>query len=135
MTPSTAIPSHKAILTVTGNKKQLIKLICNDLQSDEDFVQNHTQEHTLLITGQEEIVEINKGKVTQRRDLYTSHEEADNIIVQQAFRTASEGASGVAVVADDTDVWAFLVHHYLEQNLDIPFVMQSPIYSYMEEVS
>jgi len=41
---------------------------------------------------------------------------------------ASEGASGVAVVADDTDVWALLLHHYLEQNLDIPMIMQSPIH-------
>lgn len=128
LTPSTPIPSQKAALTVTRNKKQLIKLICKDLQSDEDFVQNHTQEHTLLITGQEDIIEIYKGNVIQRRDLYTSHEEADNIIVQQAFMAASEGASGVAVVADDTDVWALLLHHYLEQNLDIPFIMQSPIH-------
>ena len=69
MTPSTPIPAQKAVLTVTGNKKQLIKLICEDLQSDEDFVQNHT--HTLLITGQEESIEISKGIVIERQDLKT----------------------------------------------------------------
>ena len=78
-----------------------------------------------MITGQKTI-EISKG--IERRDLYTSHEEADNIIVQQAFMAASEGASGVAVVADDTDVWALLLHHYREQNLEIPIIMQSPIH-------
>ncbi len=41
---------------------------------------------------------------------------------------AAEGASSVAVVADDTDVWALFLHHYLEQNLDIPFVMESPVH-------
>jgi len=66
LTPSTPIPAQKAVLTVTGNKKQLIKLICEDLQSDEDFVQNHTQMHTLLITGQEETIEI--GKALSKKD-------------------------------------------------------------------
>ena len=49
---------RNAVLTVTGNKKQLIKLICEDLQSNEDFVQIHTQNHILLITGQEETIQI-----------------------------------------------------------------------------
>ena len=128
LTPSTPIPNQKAVLTVTSNKKQLIKLICEDLQSDKNFIKSHTQRHTLLITGQEETIEINKGIAIERRDLYTSHEEADNIIVQQAFMAASKGASGVAVVADDTDVFALLLHHYLEQKPDTPIIMESLIY-------
>ena len=128
LTPSTPIPSQKAMLTVTGNKKQLIRLICDDLQDDKDLIQNKTHEHTLFITGQEKTVEITRGIVIDRRDMYTSHEEADNIIVQQAFLADSEGASGVSVVADDTDVWALLLHHYLVQDIDIPFIMESPVY-------
>ena len=128
LTPSTPIPVQKAVLAVTDNKKQLIKLICEDLKGDEDFVQLHIKEHTLLIRGQEEIIEISKSIVEKRPDLHTNHEVADIIIVQQAFMAASKGASGVAVVADDTDVWALLLHHYLEQNLDIPIIMESPIH-------
>ena len=94
LTPSTPIPNQKAVLTVPSNKKQLIKLICKDLQSDKNFIKSHTQRHTLLITGQEKTIKINKGIAIERRDLYTSHEEADNIIVQQAFMAASKGASG-----------------------------------------
>ena len=45
---------------------------------------------------------------------------------------SSEKASSVAVVADDKDVWALLMYNYLEQNLDIPIIMQ---FLYMEEVS
>ena len=127
LAPSMPIPAQKAVLTVTGNNKPLIKLIYDDLKSDENFVQNNTQVHKLLLTGQEKTVEISKGIVIERRDLYTNHEEADSIIVQQAFMAASEGASGVTVVADDTDVWTLLLHHYLEQNLNIPIIMQSPI--------
>ena len=128
LTPSTPIPAQKAVLTVTSNKKQLIKLICDDLQHDEDLIQNHTLDHNLFITGQNDTIEISKGIVITRRDMYTSHEEADNIIVQHAFLAASGGASGVAVMADDTDVWALLLHHYFEQNIDIPIIMQSPIH-------
>ena len=106
------------------NKKQLIKLICDDLQDDKDFMHHG---HTLFITGQEKTVEITSGNIIERQEMYTTHEEADNIVVQQAFLAASMGASGVAVVADDTDVWALLLHYYMEQRVAIPFIMKSPI--------
>ena len=116
LTPLHQSLTRKQCVTVTSNKKQLIKLICKDLQSDKNFIKSHTQKHTLLITGQKKTIEINKGIAIERRDLYTSHEEA------------SKRESGVAVVADDTDVFVLLLHHYLEQNLDTPILMESLIY-------
>ena len=46
-----------------------------------------------------------------REDISTSHEEADCIIVQHAMM-ASEYQQGVSVIADDTDVFILLIHHY-----------------------
>ena len=33
----------------------------------------------------------------------------------------------MTILADDTDVYVLLLHHYLEQNLQLPMIMASPI--------
>ncbi len=50
-----------------------------------------------------------------------------NIIVQQAIRVAINEQKHVTILADDTDVYVLLLHHYLEQNLQLPMIMASPI--------
>ena len=57
----------------------------------------------------------------------TTHEEADNIIVQQMVAAANESQKGISVLSDDTDVFVLLLYHYLEQNLKLPVIMESPI--------
>ena len=81
----------------------------------------------LVITGQEETpVEISCGGVViQRRDIATTHEEADNIIVQQAIQVAADEQKHVTVLADDTDVYVLLLYHYLQQRLQTQMVMES----------
>jgi len=80
------LPSQKVILTITQNKKQLIDIICKDLQSD-SYIQENM--HKLMITGQEKSpVEISYDVVIQRHDIATTCEEAENIIVQQAMQVA-----------------------------------------------
>ena len=41
---------------------------------------------------------------------------------------ASEYPQGVSVIADDTDVFILLIHHFLEQQLTNFIVMESPIH-------
>lgn len=57
-------------------------------------------------------IEISEGGVViSRADLATSHEEADNAIVQQVLSCAAENAeSKITVVVDDTDVFVLLLH-------------------------
>ncbi len=123
------LPSQKVALTITQNKKQLIDIICKDLESDTDFHRKNTEKHKLVITGQENTpVEISCGGVViQRQDIATTHEEADNIIVQQAIQVAVDEQKHVTILADDTDVYALLLYHYLQQGLQLPMVMKSPI--------
>ena len=127
--PTVPLPSQKVTLTITQNKKQLIDIICKDLQSDTDFHRKNTEKHKLVITGQKKSpVEIScSGVVIQRHDIATTHEEADNIIVQQAIQVAVDEQKHVTIVADDTDMYALLLYHYLQQGLQIPMVMESPI--------
>ena len=47
---------------MTENKKQLIN-ICEELQNDKDFIDSFSHEHTLLITGEGDPVEITRGRV------------------------------------------------------------------------
>jgi hypothetical protein len=123
------LPSQKLTLTVTQNKKQLIDIICKDIQQDTKFLQKNTENHKLVITGQDKTpVDIGYGGViTQRNDIATTHEEADNIIVQQAIRVAVNEQKCVTVLADDTDVYILLLYYYLERGIQIPMVMESPI--------
>ena len=128
LSASTTLPAQKIVLNVT-EKKQLIAIICSDLENDKVFHQKHTTRHKLVVTGQEnKPVEIsNGGIVIKRSDISTSHEEADNIIVQQAIMCSKEQDTGVNFVADDADVYAFLVHHYYTENLTKAMIMESPL--------
>ena len=115
-------------LIVSTNKKQLIDIICSDLSENKIFHHGYTQNNKLVVTGSNNTpVQISHGVVIYREDISTSHEEADCIIVQQAMM-ASEYQQGVSVIADDTDVFILLIHHYLEQQLTIYRVMESPIH-------
>ena len=40
----------------------------------------------------------------------TTHEEADNILVQQIVFAAKENQKGISVIADDTDVSVLLFY-------------------------
>lgn len=61
--------------------------------------------HKLVITGQNEVpVEVHKGIVINHRDLKTSQEEADVIIIHQMCELADNNVHCITVVCDDTDV-------------------------------
>jgi len=81
-----------------------------------------------MITSQEKTqkspIEISRGVVIQRNDIATTHEETDNIIVQQAVQVAVIEQKHVTIPADDTDVYALLLHHYLQQGLQSPMAME-----------
>ena len=60
LTTATILSSQKVVLTVTGKKK---KTICEELQNDKDFIDIFSHEHTLLIAGEGDPVEITRGRV------------------------------------------------------------------------
>ena len=71
------------------------------------FFQKNTEKHKLVITEQDKThVKISVGGViiVHRHDIVTIHEEADNIIVQQAIRVAGDEQRSVTVLADGRDV-------------------------------
>lgn len=126
LSENTPLPSQKVVLTVSENKKQLMAIICQSIISDLPF-HAYTATNKLVITGDDVPTEIHRGVVISRHDIATSHEEADNIIAQQAIRCAKEHPGTTMVVADDTDVFALLLYHYLNEDLSSPMIMSSPI--------
>ena len=126
---NTKLPPQKTVLTVTENKKQLINLIVNSLIEDKLF-HECTQSHKLILIGEDAApFEISNGGVVIRRaDLSTSHEEADNIIVQQVMLSARNSEeSDITVISDDTDVFILLLHYYHAENMKNRITMESPI--------
>jgi len=120
------LPAQKVVLSSVDNKKQLIKIICDELARDRLFHTSSTRNHKLVITGEDPCpVQVSNEDISVRHDLETSHEEADIIIVQQALKCASE-ASKLSVVSDDTDVFVLLVHFYKKANLTLQLTMESP---------
>ena len=66
-----------------------------------------TMKHSLLVTGTGPAsipVEIVKGVAIERRDLETTHEEADVIIPRQVVDAITQGSTCIEVICDDTDV-------------------------------
>ena len=61
----------------------------------------------------------------ERKDLKTSHEEADPIVAAQAIYAAKEEKKHVVVVAEDTDVYILLLYYYQAESLSIPMKMKS----------
>jgi len=124
------LPAQKILLTSSKNKKQLMQLIVDDFVQDKKFHEDNTQHHKLVVTGADPVpIEISEGGVViSRADLSTSHEEADNVIVQQVLSCAAENAeSKITVVADDTDVFVLLLHYHHMANLKNVVLMESPI--------
>ena len=87
-----------------------------------------SNERTLLLTGEGDPVEITRGRVIHRPDISTSHEEADNIIIQQTFMVVEPGAACLSVMADGTDIYILLLHYYNQKKLNIPIFMESPVH-------
>ena len=86
LTKNTPLPSQKAVLTVSSNKKQLMFIICSSIINDEEFHAQHTTRNKLVITGSDDVpTRIHKGVGIAKEDIVTSHEEADTIIAQQSY--------------------------------------------------
>ncbi|EDO50031.1 predicted protein [Nematostella vectensis] len=129
LSETTPLPSQKAVLTVSSNKKQLMSIICNNITKDDSFHTQYTSKNKLVITGDSVPTEIYNGLVISRNDLATTHEKADNIVAQQAIMCAREHIGTTVVVADDTDVFVLLAYHYLHEGLTNPMFMCSPIHN------
>ena len=106
----------------------MINIICEELLNDRDFTDSFSHEHTLLITGEGDPVEITRGRVIPQPDIFTSHEETDNIIIQQTFMAVEQGAECLPVMFDDTDVYILLLHYYNQKELNIPMFMDSSVH-------
>ena len=106
----------------------MINIICEELQNDKDFTDSFSHEHTLLITGEGDPVEITRGRVIPQPDIFTSHEENNNIIIQQTFMAVEQGAECLSVMFDDTDVYILLLHYYNQKELNIPMFMESSVH-------
>ena len=106
--------------------KQLMQLIVDDLVQDKKFPEDNTRHQKL--GADPVLIEISEGGVViSRADLATSHEEADNVIVQHVLSCAAENAeSKITVVADDTEVFVLLLHYHHMANLKNVVLMELP---------
>jgi len=121
LSSTTKIPPQKVVLTVSQNKSALIDLLCEDLiKHKDDF-----KRHRLVITGSRPVpVELYKGLTIQRRDLETTQEEGDTIILHQLAVVKPQSA---IVVADDTDIFVLLCHFRHLGKITSQVWMVSPI--------
>ena len=108
------------------NNHIMINIICEELQNDKHFIDSFSHEHTLLITGDGDPVEITRGQVIHRPNISTSHEKTDIIIIQ-TFMAVEQGAECLSVMADDTDVYILLLHYYNQKELNIPMFTEDKL--------
>ena len=111
LTPTTPLPAHSVVLTVTENKQHIIGTICEQ-RREKGETNEAPMKHSLRVTGPASIpVEIFKGVAIERRDLESTHEEADAIIPRQVVDAATQGSKCIKVICDDTDVFILLMHN------------------------
>ena len=107
-------------------------LLCEQILNVNNFLKNVTQNHHLVVTGDDAVpTEVFKGRKRPNLQLASEHEEADIIMTQQTIFIGQEPRARISVVADDTDVFALLIHHYAAHNLNMlkgSRSMQSPIH-------
>ena len=72
-------------------------------------------------------VELTSVVKVHREDLPTNHEEVDNILANQMVVVAADENKSVSVISDDTDMFALLLHCYVEQKLTGLVIMESPV--------
>ena len=85
------------------------------------------QMHSLTVAGTEFVpVKIVGATVIERRDLSSSHEEADTIIAQHSMTRCMVGEV-VSVFCDDTDVFALLLHFVAEMKPNDQLCMCSTV--------
>ena len=122
----TPLPDGDAVLRNSANKAQLNSLICEQILIDEQYLQQVTQHHRLVVTGDDAVpIQVSKERNIPRLDIATTQEEADLIITQQAIHLAKEdGESRVCVLCDDTDVFALLVYFFSREQLQSSMTMR-----------
>ena len=122
-------PAKQVVLTNTKNEVQLNTKLAESLL-DSDYYTNATPNHTLTIAGISDVpVEIASGVRIDRRDLCSTHEEADILFTQHAISLSLLGKT-VRVVCDDTDMFVLLVHFYNSKCKGAnaaPMIMSSPL--------
>ena len=93
------IPPQKVVLTIPENRRQLIALIVEDLCKNTAFPESQQNIRRLVITVEEPLpVAVTPPVTTEREDLRTSHEEADDILAHQMVVVVSERNKGVSVI-------------------------------------
>ena len=104
----TSLLSKITTLGSSENKSQLIELICDHLQS---ICYSRQMQYYLVVTGSLMIPrQVRNGMIIERTDLSTTHEEADVIIVQQAYQFILDvSIKSICVICDDTDVFVLLL--------------------------
>ncbi|MCP3850967.1 MAG: hypothetical protein GY694_12125, partial [Gammaproteobacteria bacterium] len=86
---NTKLPAQKNILSSINNKKQIIKIICDELIEERLFAFDVTG-HRLIVTGKDPCpIEVYRNEMKYRHDLISHHEEADISLTQQALHCAA----------------------------------------------
>ena len=110
-------------LTSASSKSQIIRYITNGLIQR---AVSGCYSNTLLITGLLATPnEITLWAAIERQDLKTSHEEADLIMVQQAYRKIlHRQVDIVSIICNNTDVLVLLTYFYWKLDLSSTVLME-----------
>ena len=105
------LPTKSIILKSAKNKVPLINIICQKL-ADPSWSKDFP--NALTVTDQSPTTfKVYKGKMEQQLRITNTHQEADVIMVNQAYDAVLQNGVGrVHAVCNDTDVFAFLTHFF-----------------------
>ena len=121
MSLESILPNQGALLNVTENKVQIIKLVVEALCAGPTPLGQR-----LVVTASDSHpIEVGVGP----QEIAVTHEEADVVMAYHIVREAQAGLSPIKVISDDNDVLVILAHHL---QVLIGFMNSRPILLTME---
>ena len=123
MTLTSPLPPKSSVLTSASCKVQIIKHVTEGLLQR---AVAGCYANSLVIAGLSETpTEVSHGVAVQRQDLRTLHEEANLMMVRQAYKAVLDyGADSVYVLCDDTDLLVLLCYFFWKLHLSCKVYMQ-----------
>ena len=127
-TPTMLLTMQKILLNCTANKVQLIGIIiCEKVIEKAINMQTicRSFKNRLIVTGLNLIPQqAYEGLHQEKEDMTTTNEEADVIIPQQVVNAVKQRSNCIKDLCDDTDVFALLLHFYVQEKLTCPLFME-----------
>ena len=117
------LPTREVVMTSSRNKVQIIDIVSQYIV--EMLSINRFKKKFVVTFSEPTPIQVEDGIITPRKDLESTHEEADVNMIMQCMKCAEEGKSPIKVICDDTNVFVLLTSYVHKHSIKSSVLMES----------